>query len=594
MVETLLIANRGEIAVRIIRACRELGIRPVAVYSDADEGALWTRLADAAHRIGPAPARESYLDIAKIIDAAKAAGASMIHPGYGLLSESAEFAQAVRDAGLTFVGPAPDTIALMGDKVTARGAAIKSGVPVLPGTDAPVESLEEALTAAEGIGWPIAVKASFGGGGRGMRVAHDQSALQGALEQAGREAASAFGRSEVFLERYLIRPRHIEVQILGDAHGNVIHLGDRDCSVQRRHQKLLEEAPAAALPESLRSRIHEAAVKLCRDSRYEGAGTVEFLADVAGNAFYFLEMNTRLQVEHGVTEMVTGIDLVKQQIHVARGEPLKITQADVVVRGHAIQARITAEDPWSGFRPVPGRISTLKLPVGPWLRCDFGVEAGDTVQQHYDSMFGKVQAWGSDRDEARARLGLALDQMELVGVPSTAPYLRTLLDQPDFAASTHDTGSLERDWQPDEAQRPAPAEAAPVPASNAGPQLSERQVSVPWGGRSIAVSVFGISGGAGGRAVAEGRSSRTSRTGAAGGGASGPDVHAPMDAVVISIATKPGDAVAKGAPLMMLEAMKMEVVIAAPRDGIVDAIHVSAGEPVRSGALLATVSPEAA
>jgi len=589
MVETLLVANRGEIAVRIIRASREMGIRPVAIYSDADQGALWTRLADAAYRIGAAPARESYLDIGNIIAAAKAAGAGMVHPGYGLLSESAEFAQAVRDAGLIFVGPAPETIALMGDKVTARHAAIASGVPVLPGSDGPVEGLDEALALADGIGWPIAVKASFGGGGRGLRVAHDRAALAGALEQAGREATAAFGRGEVFLERYLVRPRHIEVQILGDSHGNVIHLGDRDCSVQRRHQKLLEEAPAAALPDALRDRIHAAAVKLCRDARYEGAGTVEFLADVAGDAFFFLEMNTRLQVEHGVTEMVTGVDLVKQQIRVARGEALAIVQSDIAVRGHAIQARITAEDPWSGFRPVPGPIERLKLPSGPGLRCDFGVEQGDTVQQHYDSMFGKVQAWGADRDEARARLGLALDQMELAGVPSTAPYLRTLLDQPDFAVSTHDTGSLERDWQPDETTRPAAAEPAPV-AAEAGPRLSERQVIVPWGGRSIAVSVFGISVAGTGRAVAQGRSSRTSRASASGGGSAGPEVTSPMDAVVVTVIASPGEPIAKGAPLMMLEAMKMEVAIAAPRDGVVEAIHVSAGAAVRSGAPLATVS----
>ena len=373
MFKKILIANRGEIAVRIIRACRELGVRAIAVHSQADAGALWTRLADEAVDIGPAPARDSYLNIDRLIAAAKSTGADAVHPGYGLLSESPEFAAAVVDAGLRFIGPSAQVIAVMGDKVEARKAAVAAGLPVLPGSDGVVEGFEDAIIHARRIGWPIAVKASFGGGGRGMRVAHGEDDLKAALEQATREASAAFGRGEIYLERYLVRPRHVEVQVLGDGHGGLIHLGDRDCSVQRRHQKLIEEAPAPALSDGLRARILAAAVTLSKSVGYQGAGTVEFLADVANDAFYFLEMNTRLQVEHGVTELVTGVDIVTAQIRVAGGEPLGIQQADVATHGCAIQARISAEDPWENFRPAPARIDDLRLPGGPWLRTDFGV-----------------------------------------------------------------------------------------------------------------------------------------------------------------------------------------------------------------------------
>ncbi|HEY5760587.1 MAG TPA: biotin carboxylase N-terminal domain-containing protein, partial [Steroidobacter sp.] len=392
----LLIANRGEVAVRIVRACRELGVRAVAVYSDADAGALHTRLADEAHRLGPAPARESYLDIDRIIAVARESGADAVHPGYGLLSENAEFAQAVIDAGLIFVGPEPGTIAQMGDKVAARNAARRSGVPLLPGSAGAIKDASTAMDIAERVGYPLVVKACFGGGGRGMRVVRGPDELAMSLQSAGREANAAFGRGEVYLERYIASARHVEVQILADAHGNVVHLGDRDCSVQRRHQKLIEEAPAPALPESLRSAVALAAIRLAKDVAYRSAGTVEFLVDVASERFYFLEMNTRLQVEHGVTELVTGIDIVAEQIRIARGEALRFSQSDVRIHGHAMQARIAAEDPWESFQPRPGRIETLSLPQGPWLRLDFGVEAGDTVVSHYDSMFGKVQSWGPD------------------------------------------------------------------------------------------------------------------------------------------------------------------------------------------------------
>jgi acetyl-CoA/propionyl-CoA carboxylase biotin carboxyl carrier protein len=585
-ITSVLVANRGEIAVRIIRACRELGVRAIAVHSEADAGALWTRLADEVVDIGPAPARDSYLNIERLIAAAKSTGADAVHPGYGLLSESPEFAAAVVEAGLSFVGPSAQVIAVMGDKVEARKAAVAAGLPVLPGSDGVVEGIDDAIVHARRIGWPIAVKASFGGGGRGMRVAHGEEDLKAALEQATREASAAFGRGEIYLERYLVRPRHVEVQVLGDGHGGLIHLGDRDCSVQRRHQKLIEEAPAPALSEPLRARILDAAVTLAKSVGYEGAGTVEFLADVANDAFYFLEMNTRLQVEHGVTELVTGVDIVTAQIRVAGGERLGIHQSDVATNGCAIQARISAEDPWENFRPAPARIDDLRLPGGPWLRTDFGVETGDNIPNFYDSMFGKVQAWGRTRDEARARLAQALDAMVVAGPVTTAPYLRQLLDTPDFAAATHDTGSVERDWLPVENDRPAPVIAStPLADAAPAPSISERIISAPWGGQLVDVSVFGVRTARSAAAVAGTQLDRRS----ASGGAGGPEILAPMDAAVAHTPVAVGDRVAKGAAILVLEAMKMEVVLSAPHAGVLEALHVGVGDAVKSGAVLAFV-----
>lgn len=587
-IKSLLVANRGEIAVRVIRAARELGVRVVAIYSDADAGARWVRLADEARRVGPAPARQSYLDIAAIVAVAVESGCDAVHPGYGLLSESAEFAQAVEDAGLRFVGPSPEAITAMGDKVTARHAAIASGVPVLPGSDGAVGNLAEARAAAERIGWPIAVKASFGGGGRGLRVARDASALEDALTQARSEAGAAFGRDEVFLERYLDRPRHVEVQVLGDSHGTVIHLGDRDCTVQRRHQKLMEEAPAPALPDNLRAAMHEAALRLCRHVGYESAGTVEFLVDRTATEFFFLEMNTRLQVEHGVTELVTGVDLVKGQIAIAAGAPVPLTQDEVTIRGHAIQARIAAEDVGQGFRPAPGAITRLRLPLGPWLRFDFGVEEGDVVPPHYDSMFGKVQAWGGNRDEARRRLAVALGELEVRGVPTTARYLARLVEEPAFAAMEHDTGSVERDWLP-EAGAAQPTVEAPVAPE---PATLVREVAVPWGGGT---SVIAIHRRAGQQRPGATVRSRVDRAHAGGGIASGSagGVTAPMDAVVARVSAVVGQQVNQGDELIVLEAMKMEMAIAAPCGGTVAAVHASVGAAVRSGAVLVTLEESA-
>ena len=391
----------------------------------------------------------SYLDVDAVVGAALAHGARAVHPGYGLLAEDAGFARAVADAGLVFVGPPAEVVAAMGDKVRARALARECAVPVLDGTDEAVDA-GEAGDAAARIGFPLLVKAAHGGGGRGMRVVAGPDELPGALAAAGREAAAAFGRGEVFLERHVARARHVEVQILADHHGAVAVLGDRDCTVQRRHQKLLEEAPAPDLPDAVRTELHEASRRLAAAVGYRGAGTVEFLLDRDTGAPAFLEMNTRLQVEHGVTEMVTGVDLVVAQLRIADGEPLDDgARGAVVVRGHAVQARIAAEDPWEGFRPAPGRVTALTLPSGPWVRCDLGVEAGDAVPGAYDSLLGKVHAWGPDRATACARLAAALDDLVLTGVPTTAPYLRAVLDRPDHAAMEHDTGSVERDWAPD-------------------------------------------------------------------------------------------------------------------------------------------------
>lgn len=587
-INSVLIANRGEVAVRIIRACRQMGRRAIAVYSEADAGALWTRMADEAVAIGPTPARDSYLCIERLIEAAQQSGADAVHPGYGLLSESAKFASAVAAAGLRFIGPSPAVIAMMGDKVEARKAAIAAGLPVLPGSDGVVESVDDALKQADLIGWPIAVKASFGGGGRGMRVAHGPEDLRAAMEQASREASAAFGRGDIYLEHYLARPRHVEVQVLGDCHDSLIHLGDRDCSVQRRHQKLIEEAPAPALPDGLRTRILEAAVSLARSVGYQSAGTVEFLADVGNDAFYFLEMNTRLQVEHGVSELVTGVDIVCAQIRIADNAPIGLSQTDIVINGVAVQARIAAEDPWEGFRPTPGRVDDLKLPTGPWLRLDFGVESGDTIPNAYDSMFGKVQSWGRTREEARTRLSHALDALSVSGPASTAPYLRQVLNQPDFINATHDTGSVERDWAPNAATRPLAASGRPQPSPPTLPSASTRKVTAPWGGQLVEVAVFGLhrtESIAGAPSLQNHRQDARLETGR-------PEIVAPMDAAVAHTPVAIGQSIAKGAPVVVLEAMKMEVVLPSPHDGVLEALNVQVGDCVHSGFIVAIIRRE--
>ena len=568
--QTVLVANRGEIAVRILRACRELGLRTVAVFSDADAAAPHVGMADEAVRIGPAPARSSYLDIDALLHAAKSTGADAVHPGYGLLSEDAAFAAAVTAAGLTFVGPSAHVVARMGDKVAARAVAVECGVPAPPGSrPVTAASVHEA---AEGIGFPLVVKATHGGGGRGMRVVTAPEELDGAVTAAAREAAASFGRSEVHLERYLERPRHVEVQVVGDTHGTILHLGDRDCSVQRRHQKLIEEAPAPGLGPSLRQALADAAVTLARTVGYVGAGTVEFLVLPVTGEFFFLEMNTRLQVEHGVTELVTGLDLVATQLRVAAGEALAFTRDDVVIRGHAIQARIAAEDPWDGFRPAPGRVDALVLPHGPGVRNDFGLAHEGVVAPEYDSMFGKVLAHGSDRESARRRLIGALDELHVDGIPTTAPYLRSVLDSASFTAATHDTGSVAREWVPDPTSRPRP------PAPQDGGR--RRRVRIATDRGVVEVDVHG----GGPRAVT--RAARATGVPAASRAAAGGPAVAPMDATVVEIRVGAGQQVAAGDVVAVLEAMKMEMEIRTDVAGEVTAVLVEAGAPVAAGSPL--------
>jgi acetyl-CoA carboxylase, biotin carboxylase subunit len=444
MVRKVLVANRGEIALRVIRACRELGLETVAVYSEADRESLHVRFADDDVCIGPAPGRASYLKIPALIAAAEITGADAIHPGYGFLAENAEFADTCRASNITFIGPTGDQIRQMGDKATARRLAAEAGVPTVPGSPGTIEDPEEALGVAEGIGFPVIIKATAGGGGKGMRIAHDAEQFAQLFGLAQNEALAAFGNGAVYVEKYLEHPRHVEFQVLGDTHGRVVHLGERDCSVQRRHQKLIEESPSPALTPELRRRMGDAAVALASRIEYQGAGTIEFLLDQDG-CFYFMEMNTRIQVEHPVTEMVTSFDLVKEQIRVAAGEPISYKGDGTRLRGHAIECRINAEDPYRGFQPCPGLITAYHPPGGPGVRVDTHVYAGYTVPPYYDSLLAKVIVHGNDRTEALARMGQALDSFILEGVTTTIPFLARVIRHPEFVEGRVDTRFLERE-----------------------------------------------------------------------------------------------------------------------------------------------------
>jgi len=449
MFEKVLIANRGEIALRIHRACREMGVATVAVHSEADAGGMWVRLADESVCIGPAPAAKSYLNIPALISAAEITGAQAVHPGYGFLSENARFAEIVEAHGLTFIGPRPDHIRMMGDKIAAKRAVSAVGIPVVPGSDGALASTEEAMAAAEAIGFPVLIKAAAGGGGRGMKVARDRDALPEALATAQGEARAAFGDDSVYLERYLARPRHIELQVIADAHGAVCHLGERDCSLQRRHQKVLEEAPSPALDAAAREKIGAVVVEAIRRIGYLGVGTIEFLYE--DGEFFFIEMNTRLQVEHPVTEAVTGIDLVREQIRIAAGLPLSFTQADVVLEGHAIECRINAENPRS-FTPSPGRVTDFHAPGGLGVRLDSALYAGCVIPPYYDSLAGKLIVHARDRPEAIARMRRALGEMVVGGVETTIPLFQDLLTQPDITAGDYHIHWLEQ-WMAAQAQR---------------------------------------------------------------------------------------------------------------------------------------------
>lgn len=446
MFKKILIANRGEIACRVIRACRDMGIKTVAVYSEADKNALHVRMSDEAYHIGNPPSSESYLRGDKIIEVAKKAGAEAIHPGYGFLSENANFVRQVTEAGIVFIGPPPEAMEGMGGKISARKIAIEADVPVVPGTTEPLKNYEDALETARKIGFPVMLKASAGGGGKGMRLVFEESELKSALETAQSEALAGFGDDAVYVEKAVVRPRHIEIQVFSDKHGNHVHLGERECSIQRRHQKVIEESPSPINDRILRHRMGECAVKVAKAVNYAGAGTVEFLVSDLDKSFYFLEMNTRLQVEHPVTELVTGIDLVREQIRVAWGEKLSFTQADVQMNGHAIECRVYAEDPENNFLPSPGKITRLRVPSGNGVRDDGGIYEGSEISIYYDPMISKFCVYGRTREEALGRLRRALQEYEVGGIKTTLPFFREIIEDAEFIEGRLDTGFIPR-WQ---------------------------------------------------------------------------------------------------------------------------------------------------
>ncbi|MBA2318705.1 MAG: acetyl-CoA carboxylase biotin carboxylase subunit [Euzebyales bacterium] len=580
MFARVLVANRGEIALRVLRACKDLQIATVAVYSEADRDAPWLALADDAHLLGPAAPAESYLAIERVLKVAADAGADAIHPGYGFLSENADFARAVSDAGLGWVGPPSEAIVAMGDKLSARAHAQAAGCPLVPGTMEPTDDPEVVAAFADEYGFPVVIKAAYGGGGRGLKVVRAPGELAEALAAAQREAVASFGRGEVYVERYLTRPRHIEIQVLADTHGGVVHLGERDCSTQRRHQKLIEEAPAPGLDPDVRAAMGDAAVRVSREVGYTGAGTCEFLYEDGG--FFFLEMNTRLQVEHPVTELVSGVDLVHWQLRIAAGERLPFTQDEVVLRGHAIEARVNAEDCGRGFAPTPGRITRWRPPSGPGVRVDAGAAEGWAIPRDYDSMIAKVIAYGADRDEARGKLARALEEFVIEGVPTTIDFHRLAVAHPDFVAGRVSTVSVEREWDLSELPAAEPAE----PGS--GPVEPTRTLTVEVGGKRLEVALFEPD-------AAPARGAKRERRGggrASGGGPATENLVAPMQGTIVKTALDEGANVAAGELVLVLEAMKMENHINAHRDGVVTALHVAAGDVVNAGDALATISSE--
>jgi acetyl-CoA/propionyl-CoA carboxylase biotin carboxyl carrier protein len=579
----VLIANRGEIAVRVMRTCAELGLATVAVYSEPDRDAMHVRMADEARALGGRTAAESYLDVEAVVAAALACGAGAVHPGYGFLSENAAFARAVAGAGLVFVGPSPDAIETMGDKLSARRAAAAVGVAPVPGGDLPVTSVEEVVAFGDSHGWPVAVKAAHGGGGRGLKVLAGPEEAAEAIESAKREALASFGRDELYVERYLAWPRHVEVQVMADTAGNVVWVGERDCSVQRRHQKLVEECPAPALSDDLRARMGEAAVRVARGCGYTGAGTVEMLLE--DGEFWFLEMNTRLQVEHPVTEAVYGLDLVAEQLRVAAGAPLSFTQDDLAPRGHAIECRINAEDPAGGrFSPSPGRITRLDAPGGPFCRFDTGFATGDEVSQYYDNLIGKLVVWGRTREEARVRMVRALDELVVEGVATTVPAHRLVLAAPEFVGATHATSWLEHhlDLSTIEASSPAPA------GTGDDDGRVRRDVDVEVDGRRFRVSLWVPDTGDGPGAPA-GRPRARNGARAAADANEGGAVRVPMQGTIVSVLVAVGDEVEAGQTICVLEAMKMENHIVAGQSGRVTQVAVEAGQAVGAGDIVAII-----
>ncbi len=578
-VNSVLIANRGEIAVRVIRAAAELGLRTIAVYSELDRDAVHVELADEAWNIGPPPAAESYLNIERIVEVAHESGADAVHPGYGFLAENADFARAVIDAGFIWVGPSPEAIALMGDKISSRRAAEEAGVPMVPGTLDPVSSHDEVAAFAEENGFPLAIKAAAGGGGRGLKVVRSEDELEGAFESAGREAQAWFGNPEVYIERYLDRPRHIEAQVVLDTHGNGVFLGERDCSIQRRHQKLIEETPAPGLDEVTRTEIGKAALAVAHAADYVNAGTVEFLLDDDGK-FYFLEMNTRIQVEHTITEMVTGIDLVKEQLRIAAGE--KLSFGPTSPNGHAIEFRINAEDAGNNFLPNPGDLVEYREPAGFGVRVDSGVRAGSSISQYYDNMIAKLVVWGRNRDEAMARGRRCLEAFLVRGVETTIPAHLEIMATDAFSTGAYYTRYVE------EQMDFAHLESHTAPAVPEEEEREERAMTVEVGGRRYTVKFWApvmaapVAGGA--RPSPRRRPPKLERSAASEDGAG--VVTAPMQGTIVKVHKPAGSPVEAGEPIIVLEAMKMENEIKAPTDGEIVDLRVQPGDTVAVGAVL--------
>ena len=578
MFSKVLIANRGEIAVRVIRACRELGITSVAVYSDLDRNALHTRLADEAYALPGQSAAETYLNTESILKILEECEADAVHPGYGFFSENADFAREIEKKGIKFIGPPPESIEVMGDKISARQAAENVGVLGVPGTTELITSPEQVHSFAETYGYPVAIKAAYGGGGRGMKVVSAPEEVESAIDSAQRESLAYFGRDELYMERYLTAPRHIEIQILADEHGNVIYLGDRDCSAQRRHQKLIEEAPAPDIPESIKQAMGEAAVKVAKGCGYTNAGTVEFLYE--DGEFYYLEMNTRLQVEHPVTELVTGIDLVEQQLKIADGSPLDISQEDLEIRGHAIEIRINAENPAGGsFLPSPGKITELSPPDGFGVRFDSGYESGDEISQFYDNLIAKLVVWGKDRITAINRSLRALSELEVSGVATTIPADIAILEHEDFQSCSHSTK-----WVEDSLDLSGISSEKESSKQEDSQSTLKKETTVEVNGKRFDVTMW-VPDNSG----VERNVKRRSQGKKAASGSGTNEVRVPMQGTIIKVLVEVGDSVEIGDPICVLEAMKMENNILAEKAGKIMEIRVSSGDSVENGDVVAVI-----
>ncbi|MGN5734245.1 acetyl/propionyl/methylcrotonyl-CoA carboxylase subunit alpha [Arthrobacter psychrochitiniphilus] len=583
----VLIANRGEIAVRIIRAARDEGIASVAVYAEPDREALHVRMADEAFALGGTTAADSYLVMEKIIDAARRSGADSVHPGYGFLAENAEFAQLVIDAGMTWIGPSPEAIAALGDKVQARHIAEKVGAPLVPGTKNPVQSTQEVLDFADEFGLPLAIKAAFGGGGRGIKVVRTREEIPELYESAVREAVAAFGRGECFVERFMDSPRHVETQCLADAAGNVVVISTRDCSLQRRNQKLVEEAPAPFLTEEQNKRLYESSKAILKEAKYLGAGTCEFLVATDGT-ISFLEVNTRLQVEHTVSEEVTGIDLVREQFRLACGELLGY--GDPEIRGHSIEFRINGEDPGRGFMPAPGTVTTMELPTGPGVRVDSGITAGEVIGGNFDSMLAKLIVTGATREQALQRSSRALAEMQIGGLPTVLPFHRAVVVDPAFAPTDGSAFTTHTRWIETEFNNTIPAFDLAGAAGSADGSETRQSLTVEVGGKRLEVTLpasFQVANGTsnGGKKTKKAGRNRTSGPAAANGNA----LTSPMQGTIVKVAVVDGDVVAEGDLIVVLEAMKMEQPLTAHRAGTVTGLSAAAGDTVSAGAVLATI-----